>query len=123
MKYYKVVREEDGKRYSLIVHGKACVEYVPGEWTKAPEWLARRGYHLLVFTDFDKARYWCENETDEVWECEVKDVIEELPLMLDIKALACGRAFNSFSCFPKETVMAREVKLVKLVHKGPCMEK
>jgi len=49
---YKVARTgRTGKLYSCVAKQLAQIEYKIGKWAKAPRWLAREGYHVLVFTD------------------------------------------------------------------------
>lgn len=107
MKYYKVVKQyyPDGPLMSAIMQEpEVAVEYALGEWASALEYLARRGYHLLVFADLRAAeiflslRYGCV-----LYECEVQDVLETIPYPRWIPE------------WPTGTVMVKQVKLIRRV--------
>jgi len=77
-KYYKVVREINGRYYSVMMtrdrNGVLCREYKVGEWTYPPKTMLKAGNNLLCFQsikavrefDFDK-----NHGTPTVFECEI----------------------------------------------------
>jgi len=105
-----------------MVGGKARVEYQPGEYVKAPEWLSKEGYDLLVFDNLEKALKFIDDRVvsnyhqTEVWKCEIKKGKSKLPPVMAIDYLAWGKLSDSpFSTWPDGTVMAREVKITEPV--------
>ncbi len=55
MKLWKVFSMKNGNLISARAPKVANVIYPEGEWTEAPEWLRKRGYHLLAFTSKKQA--------------------------------------------------------------------
>lgn|GEM_PF-2843074 len=128
-KYYKLTTELDGKQYSFFVSGtNAGIEYKINEWVKAPKWLAEKGYHLFVFNNlknvkrfvegfgFNKTTRLCYNKTTRLWLCEIEDKFDTLPYYISTWNLLVGSTMPNIDCtFPKGTVMAKKVKLIKQV--------
>lgn len=117
--YYKVVREywRNGEKMliSSMASGLAMTVYKPGEFVKAPEWLAKRGYHLLVFDDFDAALNFCGAHED-VWECQCKEEVP-LPPFCDIRFMRNGRLVKERPIFiPDEIARVKVLKNGWLAH-------
>jgi len=53
MRYYKVFRQQGGRLWSSWTRGVARVEYIPGQLSVAPGWLAEYGYNLTVFNSLE----------------------------------------------------------------------
>jgi hypothetical protein len=112
-KYYKVVKE--GLK-SLVVDGKAKVQYKIGEWVSAPEWAQKEGYHLLVFDSLEIAKLWKGNIQVFIFEVEIKNKIKKMPLSCSYCHVCCGELIPSgVVIWPPGTVMAKKVKLVRRV--------
>ena len=119
--YYKLTAELEGQQYSFYMHGTgAGVEYKVSEWVEAPKWLAKEGYHLFVFNNLKNVKNFIEkkgfNKSTRLWLCEIEGKFDKLPHYISGWNLMSGSinpsiAFN----FPKGTVMARKVKLIKLI--------
>jgi len=120
VKGYKYVsRLPSGKLVSLVTEGKAQVEYIPGKWTKAPEWLAREGYHL---TFYPEQPYPVDDPERgiELWECKVRKIIkeEDLPACCRLSPLKKGKLERDFiflGFWPAGTWMAKEIKLIRQI--------
>jgi len=120
MKVYKVVENFKGRLVSALIFGKAVVEYTPGEWTEAPKWLARKGYHITAFKDLVDARDFAAfNSTYvkhmEIWQAEAEGVSEDLPAMMNPFGLSCGvleKCPDDF-LWLSSTIMCRRLKLVR----------
>jgi hypothetical protein len=119
--YYKVTTEIDGEECSLVVHNtKAAVKYKVGEWTEAPQWLAKAGYHLLVFNTLRNAKKFLRGYMyiicPHIWRCEVEGKFFILPFQLTGDSLEQGFITPIPGCeFPKGSVMVKKVKLTDLV--------
>ena len=119
MQVYKVVeRLDDGTLVSVVAYGRARVVYTPNEWTAAPDWLRRYGYHLTAFTNYDDAYRFAKKVISvkpmEIWLAEAKGVIDDLPPMLFSLRLAAGIMDKSvYWTWPLGTVMCKALKLVK----------
>ena len=118
MKVWKVVKNVNGRLVSAIVKGQAAVEYIPGEWVEAPEWLRSKEYHLLAFQDLseaiDFAKLHSATRNLEIWEAEAEDLVP-LPFPLDISRLSVGLAIRIKDYWPTGTIMCRRLKLLKRV--------
>ena len=86
---YKVTRlvaaatEEQGARYeSCKIEDGPVTSYALGMWSEAPEWMAKWGYHLLVFERFEDARHWVNLNDWVILECECEGEVDRLPVML-----------------------------------------
>ena len=56
--YWKVVRiDAEGRKVSCSADGKAQVVYKFNKWVTAPNWLAKKGYYIIVFNCRDEARW------------------------------------------------------------------
>ena len=119
-KYYKLTTEINGKQFSyatLTGIGLAEVEYSADKWTRAPEWLAKKGYHLFVFDDLQKALKFAYMSSPPIrlWECEIRSKYKNLPVYISRDEINNGRLVPVNGRFPEGTVMAREVKLIKKI--------
>lgn len=118
MKAYKVViRSPDGRLWSAVASGKARIQYLPGQWVEAPQWLGEKGYHLFVFEELSAALKWLElfASAAEAWEAEAEDVLP-LPAFLSLDAIREGQVVPSlYGKHLAKTMMARRVKLVRRV--------
>ena len=103
---------------SEFAGGMAEVTYIPEEWVRAPEWLAKQGYHLLVFQSEEEARFWASSSQD-VWECELEGYTDSLPPRMNLQGLNKGNfLYLETTCdegWPEDTAMARRVKLLQIV--------
>jgi len=123
MRVYKVLKRSRDKLYSFIVYDKAGVEYKPGIWIKAPEWLAKEGYHITAFKNLQLAENFCEaidilwpGAQYELWEAEAENIIEQLPPIMHISKIANGLFIPWHrNGWPFGTVMAERIKLVRLL--------
>ena len=118
---YKVVRHESSDRlYSCIVRNKAQVEYKSNQWVQAPRWLAQQGYYLIFFDSFEAARNFISTEPllEEIWKCEIKEEIKNLPPRCDASNLGSGIKIESIANgrWPWGTKMAKKIKLIKKVY-------
>ena len=125
-KYWKVVRNVGGKRYSCIVvaiNKKTvhCREYPTGFFTQPAPSAAKRGYLLTCFNkkaaalDFVKdLRGWCRDPGKqlEVWEADAIGVSKKLPRFADLNRNIFVEAGWGW---PDHTVMAEKIKLVRRV--------
>ncbi|RLC84346.1 MAG: hypothetical protein DRJ03_14500 [Chloroflexi bacterium] len=119
MKVYKFVLPSHNYYVSVVAAGKAEVKYFPGKWVKAPFWLRRRGYHLTAFKDLETAEKYTNvfSSRAELWEAEAEGVITELPPPLLQWRLARGFICRGANTWPEGTVMAKRLRLVKLIKK------
>jgi len=123
MKVFKVVKPIEGDLYhSCVARVWAGVDYRPGEWAEPPEWLDRRGYFLTAFSELEDAeRFLLEVAPwnfprPQVWEAEVDGVRKMLPPILVGDLLEERQdVFDCFSKWPKGTIMARRIKLIRRV--------
>ena len=93
--------------------GEAEVVYKIGEWTVAPQWLADKGYHLLVFDSLENAM---ASFADNIFECEVEGRIIFLPERLNLLNLSHGDTSRTTEdTWPKGTRMYKRVKILKRV--------
>ena len=115
MKVYKVVFWDGKQTTSYCVKGPAGVVYRPDEWTEAPVWLARKGYHLTAFARLrDAVSFAAGALNHQIWEAEAEDFVP-LPPSLDNFEL-CRRKIIPVGPWPKGTVMARRIKLVRQIN-------
>lgn len=111
---YKVVhRYKTNILTSYAAEGQSEVKYEPGEFAKAPEWLAEKGYHLLVFDHLDAALDFSPKA--EVWRAEAEEEME-LPKRLTFASLFGGFIKTYEDNWPKGTHMYKRVKLLEKVH-------
>jgi hypothetical protein len=127
MPYYKVcVRNHNDRLVSAVVRPvpkfgfvsiNAHLEYRVGAWTGAPHQLGYFGYDPCVFDSLIAARNFSLRNV-EIYECEVKGITpyDDLPSTLDVYRLQVSGNFNeSYMGWPKGTVMAKWVRLVRKV--------
>lgn len=111
---YKFVRtDDDGRFWSALVDGKACVEYKVGEWSQAPIWLAKKGYHLFAFGSLEVAVdiKKIHSLDFKIFKCETVK-IEELPHKLSMYDLNDGIITENTTDWPLNTIMAERIKLI-----------
>jgi len=121
--YYKVMYTFptlEGKLVSSTVEGKAMVEYKPRKYVKAPEWLSKKGYNLLVFDNLEKAINFANNSSARtemnVWKCKIKGKKKKLPVFKSPDVLGLGKLSEcNWMDWPDGTVMAKEVKITEPV--------
>ncbi len=112
---YKFVQaDEEGRFWSAMAERKACVEYKRGKWTYAPDWLARKGYHLFAFDNLEEATTLKEKHSLDfkIFECEAEKIIA-LPQKLRIYELSNGVVEKVSHMWPFHTIMAERIKLVE----------
>ena len=76
-KYYKVVKEYVRGQYTSARCGS--VNYVIGEWSQAPVDPYGNKTRLFIFDNLDEAKRFAFNESDRVFECQVKTPIKVSP--------------------------------------------
>ncbi len=124
MKCYKVTKEDNR---SIVSKDDATVHYLIGENVTAPEYLAEQGYHLTAFRtrkdakEASKFHFWGEDKNVRIWEASGTAEIKELPLIatrnsVDNKKLFI-RVVESKSHWPENTLMFKELKLLKTVER------
>ena len=118
---YKVVqRTYPDKLISVIMTGKASIQYYPNIVCTAPKWLADKGYHLMAFKRFKDARYFAVGN-QQIWRAEVTETTSNLPERLFISVLHKGKVIPSGGktdgkTWPRGTVMCKTIKLIKKVN-------
>jgi len=120
-KVVKIVRCNAGKRVSSAARPPAQVEYKPGCWAEAPEWLATQGYHLMVFDSLENALRFRPPDWKltplEFWWAEAGNVREpDLP-PLALLWLSWGQFEESPWPWSQGTLFAEKVRLVRKVSK------
>ena len=124
MKCYKVTKEDNR---SIVSEDDAAVHYLIGENVTAPKYLAEQGYHLTAFQtrkdakEASKFLFWWEDKNVIIWEASGTAEIKELPLIatrnsVDNKKLFI-RVVESKSHWPENTLMFKELKLLKTVER------
>lgn len=120
-RYYKITTEIAGGQVSFIIfNSKAEVQYQIGEWAEAPDWLAKKGYGLFVFDSLKNAMDFLGKLGDpsrsKMWRCEIEGRYEKLPPNLTLDGINRGVLVPAeFKDFPKGTVMAKRVKLIRQI--------
>lgn len=83
-------RDKPGVYTSVTTPKEATVIYRLGEWSTAPDYLARRGFHLFAFRDLEAARSFADSMTRKrsaapgypggvaVLECEFDGLIDPI---------------------------------------------
>ena len=117
MRRWKVVaRCNDEEFCSAVAGGKAAVRYVPGEYSYAPKFLAKRGYGLVVFRTLRDAKVFFSEESSYpdlvVFECTVVGRMKRMDT-LDVDLLKEGTIERSFYLWPAGTEFYQRVKLTK----------
>ena len=79
---------------AIAEHATTIVKYRPQMWSEAPDWLAEKGYHLLVFANLEAAcacfplglssRLLC------VWEVECEEQVALPPIARQHRTLHAG---------------------------------
>lgn len=132
MKAYKIVKNVSGKLFSWNFTRWGAVLYVPSEWVEAPDLARKYGYHLTVFETLEDAKAWSVDLPSyyEIWECEIIPAPQILPPLIDSSHSGAlvyyakimykiRRKFRGNSPeqlgWPKGTLMARKVKLIRRV--------
>lgn len=124
--YYKVVTMHKGSLCNILCSAAVCshahVMYHVGQWVTPPVWLANRGYGLCCFDTLANAKKWLqqvsENEcTYELYKVEVKRICKLQPRreiwQIQNKRLGPEVEGSEARKWPKGTIMATAVKLVK----------
>lgn len=113
-KYYKVL---SGGEKSPMAEGQAAVQYTTNGFVSAPEWLAKKGYHLLVYDNLEEARKWRRDSYTSIWEVEVKNVIENPVPRASLLQLKLGVIVphRPAVAWPQGTIMVEEVKLIRQI--------
>ena len=110
---YKVIWKATNE--SCVVEGMAAVKYKQGMWVSAPDWLAKQGYWLTCFETFAQAsQFKCNEVLFAVWECRAREIKRQLPQVYEPLNLSRGRMLYPGDQWPKGTIMAKQLKLVKL---------
>lgn len=125
---YKVVAvryDGDGHkiRTSAIVYGgDSEVIYERNKWSTSPQWLLDNGYGISVFTYFDQAQAFANQEdffrTLEIWEVKCAGEMKKPPYCSIIALLSRRIESESGDYWPEGTKFYEKVKLVKRVHEG-----
>lgn len=131
---YKVTFKNSttGLLVSTGVIGTAKVTYTIGAFSKAPVWLATKGYHLFAYKNiigaYKEFLHGYYNEEDfTIWEAQGRGRITPVPPMLQSyyisKGLFEGVAEVDSTLHPMEDiVMYKEIKLVHMVPWGYARE-
>jgi len=128
--YKAVLSSSSGVKISMWASGDAETIYTVGEWAKAPEVLARIGYHLLAYDDIESAKF-LMHQGYEIWEAIAEDEIKVLPPRLRDSFVAqitryiseprvlrkSGRVASDLrnGGWPKNTVMYKRIKLARRI--------
>ena len=115
---YKVVVEGNENMFvSSAVIGMAEVTYQLNQWASAPDWLAEKGYHLLVFHNPSHAAAFA-SDGDTILVCTAENEVTPLPPMLLINLLGNGIAQDTWPGmsrgWPVGTAMYKRIKPVKV---------
>lgn len=119
--FWKVTNEEGA---SCLAKGKAEVVY-SSEWTHAPAWLARHGYHLCVFDDQRYAYQFAvannQYGTWKIWHCEVRGEVDMPVTRYSLGSIPTGEVNPAIAYvgWPTGTRMYREVRLLTCVWETP----
>lgn len=133
---FKIVRKTDGPniKKSMLVDDNNCIEYKINEWATASDCLTSQ-YHPTYFEKLMRALeylnnflrnhsiYLCVHPIDvfEIWEIEIDEKLEKLPLKLETtwtdwtaKGFRLRGILSEFD-WPKDTCMAKKIKLIKKI--------
>jgi hypothetical protein len=116
--YYKTIYKDDNER--LLSGGiwdkEAIVEYKRNRWAKTHDWLTKKGYHLCIFDNLDNLKKnvhkYALKKYIQVYECEIKEIIPNLPPMRAHGFLRPDDFRLSSNLWPEGTVMAKQVKII-----------
>jgi len=125
-------------RHHNIEEVLACagVEYVPGKYVSAPDWLAERGNHLTVLRTIDQALVFAKevgrHDRDwEIWACECRAPVKT-PFYANLAGLTNGRFSRQSDVYtdtsygwPCGTAFFKKVRLLEIVfggHGNFCIE-
>lgn len=130
MKLWKVFSMKNGNLISARAPKVASVIYPAGEWTEAPEWLRKRGYHLLAFTSKEQAELfsWVTNsglsglviseyDTDIIREVEAEGVYKPNRPLCDLRRVRflSGKYIDIKSLkmsWPEGTRFCKRIKVI-----------
>jgi len=132
--FYKIVKVlHDGSFVSSYVPGKACCTYTIGQITRAPEWLAKEGYHLTVFDDKHIALRWLYGSLTLANTCmavllakaDVTDIAARPARSINFEFLKSGVFPKIMSSdtdlsdeeWPNGTVFVRQLEVMDLLYK------
>ncbi len=124
MKCYKVTKENDR---SIVSGNDAVVHYLIGENVTAPKYLAEQGYHLTAFQTLKNAKeaskhfFWANDKNAIIWEASGQAEIKKLPLIATRRSVdhkeRSLKAIGSSCGWPKNTLMFKKLKLLKIVER------
>lgn len=113
---------------SLSASGLSQVQYSTEEFVSAPNWLAKKGYHLAVFDAVVHMQWHLTPYSIfdyKIWEAEARGPVRKIPRFCDLNNLAEGifeeqvKQLYGTTYFPVQfpigTVFFKEVKLIKEV--------
>ena len=115
MKAWKVLRRDRNRKYwSCVVGGRARVRYFVGERVMSPNFLRKRGYELLVFSDKLYAESFRQGRTN----CVIREVRVGkpkmfMPIILNTWDLDRGSFTPGAGGWPTGTRMVPWVKLLR----------
>ena len=114
---YKVLTPE---QTSALVQGDAKRRYSQYSSTKAPEWLAEKGYHITCFRLKADARKFARDVSSGsrvvvVWRCRASGLIEKLPRVLDWRVLSHQEIYHVGGRWPPGTCMVKRLRLSVVV--------
>ena len=115
---YKVVqRTYPDKLISVIVSGKASIQYYPNVTCTAPKWLANKGYHLMAFKRFKDARLFAiSGSNQEIWRAEATETTSKLLEHCFLTCLHDGKArLSGGKTWPDGTIMCKTIQLLRRV--------
>lgn len=115
---------------SAMAGGKARVRYELGLWSVPPPWLKSEGYGLFSFNSVVTAAAFLSGPVSlksgyAVLECEAEQLVESLPVELDLDRLFSGEIheYKPYQLWPKGTVMSMMLRPVRLLTLDElCME-
>lgn len=115
--FFKVVTIHFGELRSSAAYGKAMVRYEEKKWVTPPQWLAEKGYGLLVFHNFEDALHYAMDLglRCAIYACKVKGIISPMPPFCSLDDLAYGEIKAISSEWIPSTVMVKKLKLIEKI--------
>lgn len=114
--FWKVTSKFGDIPGSCFMTGAAHVVYSRHKFVRAPEWLAKKGYHLLCFRN-PRAAMSFAGQGEKVWEVLGRGAKRSLPdsrYLYDLSQGVLG-PLHGKGWWSKGTIMVEEVKLVSLL--------
>jgi hypothetical protein len=96
---------------SYAACGMAKLRYKIGVKTRAPQWLARRGYHPLVFRTPESALCFAASDYP-IFKCKTGRVRKLMPIA-DLSFLDLGKIETVSAIWPEGTMMVEWVELLE----------